>query len=194
MQLTLRNQYYEKLISEEAYPDWSVTFCPLMSLMNSMESIEAIVGFRKEQAEMNMRMLADLQDMELERLENEISATMASLKVHYESPLANNYDIQDALNSLATFMQRTKETESSELNKKFNSVMLAPKAALWMKFPPQVNLPDNAIRPRKNNSAGQKSNFIQNGQEQNQQGLQQAGRNAWGPSRGWDPRNYRSQG
>ena len=80
---------------------------------------------------------------------------MASVRVHYESPAARSYNIQDAINSLATFMQRTKEVESAELSKKFNSIMLAPKAALWMKLPPQVVLPEDAIKPMSANSANQ---------------------------------------
>ena len=65
--------------------------------------------------------------------------------------------------------------------------MLAPKAALWMKLPPQVVLPEDAIKPRNANSAGQKQNGTQD-RERNQ-GFQQAGRNAWGPNRGRGPRN-----
>ena len=154
-----------------------------MSLLNSEESVEALVGFRKQQAGQNLRMLADLQYKELERLDNEISATMVSLKVHYESPAAQGYNIEDALNSLVTFMQRAKEVESAEMSKKFNSVMLAPKAALWMKLPPQVLLLEDAIKPRTSNSAGQKQAVTQ-GQERRDQGFQQACRNAWGPTRG----------
>ena len=164
-----------------------------MSLLNSEESVEALVGFR-QQADQNLRMLANLQYKELERLENDISATMPSLRVHYVSPVARNYNIDDALNSLATFMQRSKEVESAELNKKFNSIMLAPKAALWMKLPPQVTLPEDAVKPRKNNSAGQKPNAVIQGQERRDQGFQQAGRNAWGPTRECGPRNFRGQG
>ena len=67
---------------------------------------------------------------QLERLDNEISANMVSLRVHYESPAAIGYTIEDAMNSLATFMQRAKEVEGAELSKKFISTMLAPKAAL----------------------------------------------------------------
>ena len=100
-------------------------------------------------------MLADLQYKELERLENVISVTMASLRVHCESPAAQTYNSDDALNSLATFMQRAKEVESAKLNKKFNSVMLALKAALWMKLPPQVALPEDAVKPRNSNSTRQ---------------------------------------
>ena len=37
-------------------------------------------------------------------------------------------------------MQRAKEVESAELNKKFNSVMLATKAALWMKMPSHIHI------------------------------------------------------
>ena len=107
-----------------------MTFCPPLSLLNSEESVEALVDFKKQQADQNLRMLADLQYKELERLKNEISDTMASLRIHCESPAAQTYNIDDALNALATFMQRAKEVESAELSKKFNSIMLAPKAAL----------------------------------------------------------------
>ena len=140
-----------------------------MSLLNSDESVEALVGFRKEQA--------DLQYKELERLDTEISATMVSLRVHYESPAARSFNTQDAINSLTTFMQRAKEVESAEQSKKFNSIMLAPKAALWMKLPSQVVLPEDAIKPRNANTANQ--NQVNQDQERNK-GFQQAGRNAWG--------------
>ena len=53
-----------------------------------------------------------------------------------------------------------------------------------MKLPPQVTLPEDAVKPRKNNSAGQKPNAVIQGQERRDQGCQQAGRNAWGPTRG----------
>ena len=112
-------------------------------------------------------MLADLQHKELERLDDEISATMVSLRVHYESPAAHSFNIEDALNFLATFMQRAKEVESAELSKKFNSIILAPKAALWMKLPPQVTLPEDALKPRNLNSAGQKQ--VAQGQERRNQ-------------------------
>ena len=75
-------------------------------------------------------MLANLQYKELEKLDNEISATMVSLRVHYESPAATSFNIQNAINSLATFMQRAKEVEIAELSKKLNSIMLALKTAL----------------------------------------------------------------
>ena len=72
-------------------------------------------------------------------------------------------------------MQRAKEVESAELNKKFNSVMLAPKAALWMKMVPQTILPENAVKSRNINSVGQKQPVVQS----QDQGFQQAGMNAW---------------
>ena len=102
---------------------------------------------------------------------------MVSLRVHYESPAAQTYNIDDALNSLATFMQRAKEVESAELDKKFNSIMLALKTALWMKLPPQVILSEDAVKPRNSNSTGQ--NQPAQGQDRLQY-FQQAGRNAWG--------------
>ena len=61
VQLILRNQFYERLLTEKAYPEWSVTFFPPLSLLNSEESVEALVVFRKQQADQNLRILADLQ-------------------------------------------------------------------------------------------------------------------------------------
>ena len=95
-----------RLLEEKTYPEWLVTFCPPLSLLNSDKSAEALVGFRQQQADQNLRMLADLQYKELERLDNEISATMVSLRVHYESPAARSYNIEDATNSLATDIQQ----------------------------------------------------------------------------------------
>ena len=62
--------------------------------------------------------------------------------------------------------------------------MLALKAALWMKLPPQITLPEDAVKPRNVNCAGQKQNAVIQGQERRNQGFQHAGRNAWGPTRG----------
>ena len=58
----------------------------------------------------------------------------------------------------------------------------------------RVVFPEDTIKPRKNaSSAGQKPNTVVQGQERNQ-GFQQAGRNAWGPTRGCGPRNFGGQG
>ena len=143
--LQLRIQFYRKLIESDAYPDWSVTFNPPQNLLNTETSIQATVAFRAEQAKQSMTMLADLQEEESARISREITATMASLRAHYDNPESRGYDISDALNSLATFMQRTKENEQSDLEKKYSTILQAPRAALWMGFPPNVALPNDAI-------------------------------------------------
>ena len=51
---------------------------------------------------------------------------MASFRTPYNDPAAQAYNITDAINSLATLVQRSKENEQVELNKKFNSIMQAP--------------------------------------------------------------------
>ena len=106
VQLTLRCQFYEKLLEVQAYPDWAMTFCLPLNLLNSEDSIEALVSFRQEQVNSNLRMLADLMYKEIERISSDITATMASLKVHYQTPAAQAYSMSDVTNSLATFMQR----------------------------------------------------------------------------------------
>ena len=53
--LTLRNQFYERLLTEKAYPECTVTFCPPLSLLNSEESVEALIGFRQQQADQNLQ-------------------------------------------------------------------------------------------------------------------------------------------
>ena len=60
-----------------------------------------------------------------------------------------------------------------------------------MKLPPQVVLPEDAIKPRNANSVYQ--NQVTQDQDRNQ-GFHQADRNAWGPTRGCGARNFRGQG
>ena len=107
---------------------------------------------------------------------------MASLKVHYQTPAAQAYSMNDVTNSLATFMQWAKEQEQAELTKKYNSIMVALRSALWMKLPPQTTLPSDAIKPSTTGTADIfKQNLLST---QNNQGLTRTGRNAWGPTRG----------
>ena len=69
--------------------------------------------------------------------------------------------------------------------------MSAPKAALWMKLPPQLILPEDTIKPRNANSANK--NQVNQDTNRNQV-FHQAGRNTWGPTRGHGPRNLRGPG
>ena len=71
----------------------------------------------------------------------------AALKVHYNSPDVEGYDIRDATNSLATFMLRTKENVNADLQKRFNAIKVAPHVALWKNLPEHTVLPPSAIKP-----------------------------------------------
>ena len=84
-------------------------------------------------------------------------------------------------NSLATLLQHTKESEQADLTKKYNSIMLAPKAALWMGFLPQVQLPPDATCPmvrnqNPNSNQGRINSTLRN---QQNQGLPACGMGAW---------------
>ena len=68
---------------------------------------------------------------ESNKLSHIIEAVMASLKVHYDNPETTSYNITDATNSLATFMNQAKETEQAELNNRFQVIMVSSHAALW---------------------------------------------------------------
>ena len=54
---------------------------------------------------------------------------------------------REAVDALATFMHRTKETEQLDLNRKYSAIHNAPTAALWANLPDHARLPDSAIRP-----------------------------------------------
>ena len=131
-----------------------------------------------------MLTLSDLMKEEISRLDSEISATTAALKVHYNSPSARGYDIKDATSSLATFMQRSKETTESDLQKKYIAIKAAPKAALWQNLPPNVNLPVDAIKPRQANTARPRAPVNIQPQANAGQGFRMRGRNTWRSPRG----------
>ena len=85
-------------------------------------------------------------------------------------------------------MQRTKENEQSDLEKKYSTILQAPRAALWMGFPPNVALPNDAIQPQKNFTARKQPTRILNqgptyGQGQGQ-GFPIHRRGGWHPTRG----------
>ena len=57
---------------------------------------------------------------------------MTSLKVHYDIIESAEYDLEQATEALNKFMLRAQQ-EYNSLFKKYNSIMLAPRAALWKK-------------------------------------------------------------
>ena len=83
---------------------------------------------------------------ESERLTHKITATMASLEVHYHQPEAADFHLDEALDALTTFMNRTQDQEQSELTRRFNAIASAPLAALWKNSPAGTQLLPGAIR------------------------------------------------
>ena len=49
--LELRMKFYEALMKKNTYPDWSITFNPPLSFLNTIRGVKTRVYFRKKQAE-----------------------------------------------------------------------------------------------------------------------------------------------
>ena len=145
VQLELRTIYNRRLLTNEMFLSWAVSFNPPENLLSTQRAIESMVGFRYKQAKRSIGMLNDLMREESERLIREIQAAMASLEVHYQQPEVRNDDITEALDALATFMTRTREQEQSELNRRFSAISNAPLAALWCNLQSGTQLPPGAI-------------------------------------------------
>ena len=99
-------------------------------------------------ANQNLQMLEDLLCEESGRITQEINANMASLRVHYDSIESSEFDLEQATDALNQFMMRAQQQENNSLSKKFNSIMAAPKAALWKNMPSFIRPPPDAILPR----------------------------------------------
>ena len=123
-------------------------FCPPQNLLQTKRAIESTVGFRQEMANHNLQMLEDLLCEESGRITQEINANMASLRVHYDSIESSEFNLEQATDALNRFMMRAQQQENNSLSKKFNSIMAAPKAALWKSMPSFVRPPPDAILPR----------------------------------------------
>ena len=147
VQLELRIVFNQKLLETDHFPGWAVNFKPPMHLLNMERAVEATVSFRYEHAKQSIQMLNDLMEEESARLSNEIQATMVSLECHYKEQAASAYNIEDTIGALRIFMQRTKDTEESELTKRYNAIHEAPLAALWTNLPASVHPPPGATRP-----------------------------------------------
>ena len=136
--LEVRTEFYKKLRQEEGYPDWAVMFNPPHNLLQTERVIESTVGFRATMAKQNLQMLEDLFCEENSRISAEINASMASLKVHYDTTESAEYDLEQATEALNKFMLRAEQQECNSLFKKYNSIMLAPRAALWKNMPAHI--------------------------------------------------------
>ena len=175
-------------------------FCPPQNLLQTERAIESTVGFRQEMANQNLQMLEDLLCEESGRITQEINANMASLRVHYESIESSEFDLEQATYALNRFMMRAQQQENNSLSKKFNSIMAAPKAALWKNMPSFVRPPPDAILPRNQGNipiSGTRSNnsvprntpqrssaSTSCGQNYNSQNFQGPARRDWQPLRG----------
>ena len=146
--LEVRTEFYKKLRQEEGYPDWAVMFNPPHNLLQTERVIESTVGFRATMAKQNLQMLEDLFCEENSRISAEINASMASLKVHYDTIESAEYDLEQATEALNKFMLRAQQQEYNSLFKKYNSIMSAPRAALWKNMPAHVRPPPDAILQR----------------------------------------------
>ena len=144
--LELRIAYHEKLISTNHYPEWTVSFHPPASLLNSQKAIDEVVDFRSHNAKEVMSFTIELMREESARLTHEINVGLNSLRMHYEHDSAQDYDMREALEALNTFMRRTKENEVQELNKKYTAISSAPLTALYSGFPEGTVLPTGAVK------------------------------------------------
>ena len=144
--LELRIEYHEKLISTNHYPQWTVSFHPPASLLNSQKAIDNVVEFRSQNAKEVMNFTIDLMREESARLTHEINVFLNLLRMHYEHDSAQDYDMREALEALNTFMRRTKENEVQELNKKYTVISAAPLAALYTGFLEGTVLPTGAVK------------------------------------------------
>ena len=98
--LELRTEFYKKLRQEEGYPDWAVMFNPPHNLLQTERAVESTVAFRAEIAKQNLQMLEDLFCEENSRITTEINASMASLRVHYDTIESAEYDLEQATEAL----------------------------------------------------------------------------------------------
>ena len=198
--LEVRTEFYKILRQEGGVPDCAVMFCPPLNLLQTERAIESTVGFRQEMANQNLQMLEDLLCEESARISQEINANMASLRVHYDSIESSEFDLEQATDALNRFMMRAQQQENNSLSKKYNSIMSAPKAALWKNMPSFVRPPPDAILPRNQgnipNSSARNINSVPRntpqpssastsyGQNYNSQNFQGPVRRDWQPSRG----------
>ena len=145
--LEVRTEFYRKIRIEGGVPDWAVMFNPPHNLLQTERAVESTIGFRAEMAKQNLQMLEDLFCEENSRISAEINASMASLHVHYDTIESAEYDLGQATDALNRFMSRAQQQEYNSLSKKYNSIMQAPRAALWKNLPNHIRSPPNAIPP-----------------------------------------------
>ena len=198
IQMELRIAHNRRLLENDHFPDWSVNFNPPLSLLNTGRAVESTVGFRYEQAKVNIRMLIDLLQEESEHLSTQIAATMASLECLYSQPNAQGFNISDATDALKILRIRDTEQEEADLERRYAAIHNAPIASLWKNLPPGTVLPPGALRQQQNTMMTRPNSIPtpSTSQQPQQQNFQNPGRGAprrpaWrGRGRGCGGRGY----
>ena len=127
-------------------------------------------------------MINTLMKEESQRLSHEINVDLQSLRLHYEHPDSNDYDVREALDALNTFMRRTKDAELIDLNKKFTAIHAAPVSSIWARLPESTRLPPGAIKTFRQDITPAPTYPAQNYQD-----FRGTGRGGRRPSRGRGP-------
>jgi hypothetical protein len=157
IQIELRLAFNLRLMSEDKFPEWAVSFNPPKSLINSETAVLTVVEHRRAAAKANIAVINTLMNQEQERISTCINAKLSALKIYYQSEGGRDYSLQDALDGLSTLANRTKQNESAELQKRQAIIDSAPEFAIWQNLPAHAQLPESAVRPFVPTSTGLRS-------------------------------------
>ena len=145
--LRLRLNSLEAIIAEQLYPNWCVSYCPPPGLITTQAQAVEVVALRRTMARMQMELNQQLIRNELSSLGDRISALKTSMAAIYHTPMARDYDLDQAINGAVYLANRERSKQFAEICRRMSAIRVAPEEALWRDLPDFVELPARAIRP-----------------------------------------------
>ena len=130
MNLRIKAAYYEALTKNDIYPPWTIAFQPPPNLMSNQKQADTIVALRKNQAKEMLNTLSQMSNYEADECENQADASTQALRTYYQQVGASQFNLNEALDALATLTDRSQKTVHSEQQKKFTELSNRPTLAL----------------------------------------------------------------
>ena len=146
MNLRIKSSFYDVLINIEIYLAWTIAFQP-PHLMTNSQQIETIVSLRKTQTKDMLKTLSLMGSEEANNCKERADASTQALKAYYQQPAASQYNLDEALNALVTFTERSQKLVHAEQQKKFLELSHKPPLALYSGCPEQF-MPDHIKNQR----------------------------------------------
>ena len=144
----LHVQMLESQLQYRLYPNWSVTYKPPISTINSLDKVNKLVETRETLARIMLETNKEFYTQLQSELEDINKSSVESLEAMHATGGGKRFNLKEALEEVRISANDTREKKLAELTKIMEAINQAPIAALWQGIPEEYERPTGAVRVR----------------------------------------------